>query len=86
MKTIEELIKEISVSKELQEEFQAVKDMETAEAFLKKNECEATVEEFWSKLSEGELSDEAAEIISGGCWSPTYRSPQAIPPKPAHYL
>ena len=75
MKTIEEFIREISESKELQEELTSIIKDQPAEvgAFLQKHDCLASAEEFMNILksqkesqSEGEISDEDVEAIAGG--------------------
>ena len=71
MKTIEEFIKEIESSADLQNELKAIKDKDALAAFLKKNDVDGTVEEFGKALkkqSEGELADDAAEAVAGGGW------------------
>ena len=68
MKTIEEFYKELTASKELQEELKKASG-EMLEAFLKKHDCEATAKEFadYAKSrAEGELTDDAAEAAAGG--------------------
>lgn len=69
MKTIEEFIKEIEGSDALLKELEAIEDKDAAAAFLKKHDCGATAEEFGKALkalSEGEISDDAAESAAGG--------------------
>ena len=72
MKTVEDFIKEIDSSDELQNEIKAIKDKDAFEAFLKKNDVEGTVEDFGRALhvtsssTEGEISDEEAEAAAGG--------------------
>ena len=69
MKTIEEFIKEIEGSEALQKELEVIEDNEAAAAFLKKYDCGGTAEEFGKALvalSEGEISDDAAESAAGG--------------------
>ena len=46
MKTLEEFVKEINDSKELQDEIRGLKDAEGLEEFLKRHACDAKVEEF----------------------------------------
>ena len=69
MKTIEEFIKEIEGSEALQKELEVIEDKDAAAAFLKKYDCGGTAEEFGKALmalSEGEISDNAAESAAGG--------------------
>ncbi len=69
MKTIEEFIKEIEGSEALQKELEVIEDKDAAAAFLKKHDCGVTAEEFGKALkalSEGEISDDAAESAAGG--------------------
>lgn len=69
MKTIQDFIKEIEGSAALQDELKAIKDKDAAAAFLKKYDCGGTAEEFGKALlalSEGEISDNAAESAAGG--------------------
>lgn len=84
MKTLEEFIKEIEASKGLQEELKNVKDKEAAEAFLKKHECGASVEEFVKYVkgqSEGAIEDEDVLMIAGG--SPIFsQSGLTVPVQP----
>ncbi len=73
MKTIEAFIKEISESTELQDAIKAIKDKDALAEFLKKNDIDATVEDFGKALkskaeAEGEISDDAAEAVAGGAW------------------
>ena len=77
MKTIEEFLKEVAASKELQDELKAIESKDTLAAFLKKNNCGATVEEFAEFIksnTEGEISDSNAESAAGGlpCLNPAY--------------
>ena len=71
MKTIEEFIKEIEGSADLQNEIKAIKDKDALSAFLKKNDVEGTVEDFGKAVkakaeSEGEISDDDVENVAGG--------------------
>ena len=69
MKTIQDFIKEIEGSAALQDELKAIEDRDAAAAFLKKNDVDGTVEDFGKALmalSEGEISDNAAESAAGG--------------------
>ena len=69
MKTAEEFYREISESKELQEELKEVSD-KMLEEFLKKHGCDATAKDFTAyarSVSEGELEDDGAgEVVGGG--------------------
>ncbi len=81
MKTVEALYKEIAESKELQNELKAASD-EMLKAFLKKHDCDASVEDFTEyakSQEEGELEDNDAEAIVGGIY---YRPSSALTPKP----
>lgn len=69
MKTIEVFLKELNGSEALQNELKEIKDREAFEAFLKKNGCEATVDEYIEFIEsrfEGKLSDSEAENVAGG--------------------
>ena len=69
MKTINEFIKEIEGSEALQKELEVIEDKDAAAAFLKKYDCGGSAEEFGKALmalSEGEISDNAAESAAGG--------------------
>ncbi|MBR1433225.1 hypothetical protein [Ruminococcus sp.] len=71
MKTIQDFIKEINGSAELQNAIKAIKDKDALAEFLKKNDVEGTVEDFGKALkvqSEGEMTDNDAEAIAGGRW------------------
>ena len=71
MKTIEEFIKEIQGSAELQAALKEIKDKDALAEFLKKNDVNATVEEFAKAVkskAEGELPDSDAEAVAGGRW------------------
>ncbi len=68
MKTVEALYKEIAESKELQNELKAASD-EMLKAFLKKHDCDASVEDFTEyakSQEEGEMEDNDVEAIVGG--------------------
>ena len=68
MKTVEEFYKEITETQALQDELKKTDD-EILEAFLKKHDCVAGVEEFKAFVMaqcEGEMADETAESIAGG--------------------
>lgn len=45
MKTLEEFIKEIETSKELQEKFRSLKGKDATDAFLKNHDCDAVAHE-----------------------------------------
>ena len=71
MKTIQDFIKEIEGSAELQAALKAIKDKDALAEFLKKNDVAGTVEEFAEAIkaktgAEGELSDDDAEAVAGG--------------------
>ena len=71
MKTIEEFIKEILGSAELQAALKEIKDKDALAEFLKKNDVDGTVEDFGKALkskaeAEGEITDDAAEAVAGG--------------------
>jgi len=70
MKTVEALYKEIAESKELQSELKAASD-EMLKAFLKKHDCDASVEDFTEyakSQEEGEMEDNDVEAIVGGVY------------------
>ena len=69
MKTVEEFIKEIADSKELQEELNTMSE-EVLGEFLKKHGCDATAKEFtdFARSQEGEIGDDAASAAVGGLW------------------
>ena len=74
MKVLDEFIKEIKASKELQAELKNVKDTVAADAFLKSHDCGATAKELSEFIKsqindgQGELSDDEASSVSGGIW------------------
>ena len=74
MKTIEQFIKEIDTSRELQEELKNLRDKDAVATFLKKHDCSATTEELAEAIKakaengQGELSDDDASAVSGGLW------------------
>ena len=73
MKTIEEFIKEIEGSADLQNEIKAIKDKDALAELLEKNNVEGTAEDFGKALQEmsnkeGEISDEDAGAVAGGWW------------------
>jgi hypothetical protein len=89
MKTVEEFIKEIEKSEALKAELKAVKNDDELAAFLKKNDCGASVKEYLEyadSLNEGEIGDDEAEAAAGGGrtgpqkptspYTPGYRSPK----------
>ena len=68
MKTIEEFYKELTASKELQEELKKASG-EMLEAFLKKHDCNASVQDFikyYDAHNEGEIDDGDAGSVAGG--------------------
>lgn len=84
MKTIEEFVKEIGGSKELQKAVGEIKDKASLTAFLKANDCDATAEDFVKFVksnSEGELSDDAAGEVAGGIYFPRVPWPSPYDPK-----
>ena len=73
MKTIEEFIKEIESSADLQNELKSIKDKYALERFLKVNEVNGTVEDFGKAVqakagAEGAISDDDAEAVAGGIY------------------
>ena len=69
MKTIEEFIKQLDGSDDLQNELKEVKDKDALANFLKKNNVSGTVEDFGKAIhakAEGAISDEDAEAAAGG--------------------
>ena len=69
MKTIEELYKEINASEELRKVVSQIRDKDALADFLKKQGCEASVdefEEFIESQREGEIGDDAATAVAGG--------------------
>ena len=68
MKIVEEFYKEITDSKQLQNELKTVSG-ETLDAFLREHNCDATAKDFIefirSKI-DGEIVDDVAEAIAGG--------------------
>lgn len=71
MKTLEALLKELNENEELKKEFEAAVDSDTLAEFLKKQGCDATLEELVTHIraKEGpkaELSDEELSEVSGG--------------------
>ena len=74
MKTLNEFIKEVSSSKELQEELKNAKDADAVNAFLKEHDCDATAGELAeyikSQRNDGarELPDDEVSEVAGGIW------------------
>ena len=74
MKTIDELIKEINGSKEMQEELKNANDLASVDAFLKKHDCGATAKELAEYIkslkNDGPrgLSDDEVSEVAGGIW------------------
>lgn len=74
MKTLQELYDEVMASDELKREFMAISgDEENAREkvseFLKKHDCDATLEElkaFFEDREDGELSEDELEAVAGG--------------------
>ena len=70
MKTLEELVKEINSSEELKKTVSQIKDKTALADFLKKQGCEASVDDFAkfikSQQGEGEIGDDAAAAVAGG--------------------
>ena len=71
MKTVQDFIKEIEGSAELQAALKEIKDKDALAAFLKKNDVDGTVEDFGKAIqakaeAEGEISDDSAEAVAGG--------------------
>ena len=75
MKTMEELYKEIMASEDLIKEFtEASQSKDTLESFLKKYECDASLEEVAAFLNEktsgqDELDDDMLTTVAGGAKS-----------------
>ena len=77
MKTVGEFYKEISDSKELQEELKNASD-QMLEEFLKKHNCNGSAKEFTAFVSsqnEGKIEDKDAEAIAGGAPMYGFRRP-----------
>lgn len=90
MKTLEDLLKEISTSDELQNELASMEKGQYAEveAFLKKHDCSASAEEFVNYLKsllEGEIGDDEASVVAGGT-DDMILFPEELPPLPPHVL
>jgi len=71
MKTLNELYTEVTASDALKAEFLALKTPEDIVAFVKKNGCDATLEDIKAFFEEkqkaaGELSEEELEQVAGG--------------------
>ena len=80
MKTLEEFVKEIESSKELQKELETAYN-EALGTFLKKYGCGATAEEFSNYMrtqKEGEIRDDVVGKVDGG----TYQDFLGRPIKP----
>lgn len=71
IKTIEQFFAEIKENEALQKAFQAAVENGTAEAFLKEQQVDATLEELmaFGNTKRGELSDDELDNVSGGCSS-----------------
>ena len=68
MKTLEEFVKEIGGSEALQKALGELRDKAALEAFLQKNGCSATADEFIALVrsqGEGELTDDGAGVTGG---------------------
>ena len=66
---MEEFLKEIDVSAELQQAIVQIRDKAALGEFLKEHGCKATADEFTQFIhaqGEGEISDELAEQAAGG--------------------
>ena len=77
MKTLEELVKEINASEELQKTISQIKDKTGLIDFLKEQGCEASVDDFAKTIKsqgEGEIGDDVAATIAGGEW-PDWANP-----------
>ena len=70
MKTLESLYEEVMASDELKKEFaEATGTKESLTAWLKKHDCDATLEElaaFLHEKKEGEMQDDEIEAVAGG--------------------
>jgi len=71
MKTLNELYTEVAASDALKNEFLALKTPEDIVAFVKKNGCDATLDDIKAFFEEkqkasGELSEEDLEQVAGG--------------------
>lgn len=89
MKTMEEFIKEISASNELQNELVSIGKGQYAEieAFLKNHGCSASAEEFVNYIKsifEGEIADDEASLTAGG--KDLVLCPKDLPPLPPYVL
>ena len=89
MKTIEDLIREIGVSEDMQKELASIGKGQYARiaAFLKKHDCSASAEEFvgcLKSIAEGEIGDDEASLAAGGRSVPLF--PEDEPPLPPEVL
>ena len=69
MKTIEVFYKEIMESEELRSDISEIKDQTILADYLKKHDCEGTVDEFVKYVQsqyEGEIADDIAASVAGG--------------------
>ena len=76
MKTAKDFYNEILSSEALQEELKAINDKDALASFLGKHGCSASARDFDDyirSMSEGELTDDAAQDASGGI-SPLFGS------------
>ena len=73
MKTVEELVKEINSSEEIKKTVSQIKDNTALSDFLKKQGCEASVDDvakfIKSQQREGEIGDDAASAVAGGIFA-----------------
>ena len=87
MKTIEDFYKEIVGSEPLQAELKTIQDMDALALFLSKHDCHASAKEFADYIqsqSEGELTDDGANAVSGG-YFPYFISPGRATFDPSKY-
>ena len=71
MKAIEEFIKDIEGSADLQNDIKNIKDQDALAEFLKKKDVEGTAEDFVKAVkakhsAEGSLPDESVDAVAGG--------------------
>ena len=88
MKAIEEFIKDIEGSADLQNDIKNIKDQDALAEFLKKNDVEGTAEDFVKAVkakrsAEGSLPDESVDAVAGGVqagdiFRPIYELPKPI--------
>lgn len=83
MKTIEEFIKEIESSADLQNELKEIKDKDALADFLKKHDVSGTAEDFHKAVqakagAEGAISDDDAEAVAGGLGDAFWEFGQAL--------